>query len=492
MAAPATPELHPNQASDRSLLLSLAWSAGGDWGSQIFAWAAFLAVTRLLAPSDFGMVALVASFQPYLAYLAGFGIPRAVIALRDLTDDQIAQLNTAAPLLGVIGFTLSVLLAHPLALFFRTPGLAPLAIVSCTGLILNGIQSVSSALLSKAFRFRTLSLFNASSALVAAFSTLLLAYLGLGYWSLVLGNLTAGVMRTILVMGTRRQKYVVPRFNSLRRPLVFGSHVFVMLVALNSYQNLDDIMAGRMLGSSALGFYGMAWTLANVPLEKITSLLTTTIPSYLSAVQHDLPAVRRYVRGITGNLALATFPACIGLGIVAPEFVRVFLGRRWEPAIGPLEILSIYAAFRSIVALLPKVLTALGNPRFVMWIELASLVVLGGGFYLGSHWGITGIAWTWVVAYPWVVVPLYWKTFATIEMTVAEYFRALRPALEGTIGMVLSVECARYALSGTHNPIQRLAVQVGAGAVAYIGTLLILHRGRTLASFQLLKNFRNG
>jgi teichuronic acid exporter len=489
MAIEATPEVQSPKRTNPPLLHSLAWSASGDWISQIFSWAAFLIVTRLLAPSDFGMVALVASFQPYLAYVAGFGIPRAIVALRDLTEDQLAQLNTVGAIFGFAGFGMALLVAKPIAWFFRTPGLAPLMIVSCTSLISNGIQSVSGGLMGRNMRFRTLSIFNAASALVAAFSTLLLAWLGFGYWALVLGNLTAAFMRAILVMCTRPQTYAIPQLRSVREPLIFGGHVLVTLIALNSYQNLDNLTAGRMLGQTALGFYGMAWTLANVPLEKITSLITTVIPSYLSAVQHDLSAVRRYVSGVTGNLALLTFPACVGLGLVAHELIPLALGRRWEGSVAPLQILSIYAAFRSIVALLPKVLTALGNPRFVMWVELSSLVVLGTSFYIGSHWGITGIAWAWVVAYPWVAIPMYRKTLATIEMSPAEYFRSIRPAFDGTIAMALTVESLRYALSGSQHPILHLSLEIIAGIVSYAGTLLLLYRRRTLAFFQLAKSF---
>jgi len=489
MVNPATPEAPSSKKMDHSLIRSLAWSATGDWVSQIFSWASFLVVLRLLAPADFGLVALVASFQPFLAYVSGFGIPRAVVALRHLSDEQLAQLNTVGALLGLAGFGVATLTAKPIALFFKMPHLAPVIIVSCTSLISNGIQSVSNGLLGKNIRFRTLSMFNAACALIAAVVTLLLAWLRFGYWALILGNLTATFVRTVLAIRSRRQTYAIPHLHSIQEPLRFGWHVLVSLIALNSYQNLDNLTAGRMLGQTALGFYGMAWTLANVPLEKITSLITTVLPTYLAALRNDLPAVRRYVRGITGNLALLTFPACVGLGIIAPEFVPLVLGSKWQGAAAALEVLSIYGAFRSIVALLPKVLTALGNPRFVMWNDLASLLVLGTAFYIGSHWGITGIAWAWVAAYPLLVIPLFRKTFATIEMSVAEYIRSIRPALDGTIVMTLTVEYMRYALFGGQHSILKMALEIAVGVASYVGTLLLLHRERTLAFLQLAKGF---
>jgi PST family polysaccharide transporter len=482
------PEM-PTTKMDNSLIRSLAWSATGDWVSQIFTWGAFLVILRLLAPSDFGIVALVASFQPFLSYVSGFGIPRAVVTLRHLSDEQLAQLNTLGILLGLAGFGLAVLAAEPVALFFRMPHLAAVMVVSCLTLVTNGIQSVSNGLLAKNMRFRTLSLLNATSASIAAIVTLLLAWLHFGYWALVLGNLSAALVRTILVILSRGQTYAIPKLGMLQEPLKFGWHVLVSLIALNSYQNLDNLTAGRMLGQTALGFYGMAWSLANVPLEKITSLITTVIPTYLASLRNDLPAIRRYVRGITGNLSLVTFPACVGLGVVAPEFVPLVMGHKWIGAVPPLEILAIYAAFRSIVALLSKVLTALGNPRFVMWNDLASVVVLGTAFYIGSHWGVTGIAWAWVVAYPPLVIPMFRKTFLSIEMSVGEYFRCVVPALQGTIFMTVVVEGVRYALSRSERTSLKLLIEVVAGAASYIGILLLFHRKRAVAFLQLARTF---
>ena len=81
---------------DRSLAKSLAWRAAGDWSSQIFSWVSLLVVVRLLTPADFGIVGMAVILLPYLRYISEFGIPRAIITLRDLSEDQIAQGNDAA------------------------------------------------------------------------------------------------------------------------------------------------------------------------------------------------------------------------------------------------------------------------------------------------------------------------------------------------------------------------------------------------------------
>jgi O-antigen/teichoic acid export membrane protein len=475
---------------DQSLAHSLAWKAGADWLSQILSWTSFLIVVRLLTPADFGIMAMAAVMWSYLRYLGEFGIPQTIVTLRDITDDQLAQLNSVALLLGVASFGVGALLAYPLAAFFKTPQIVLVVWLTCAGLIPLGFRAVSEGLLSKDMRFRTLSLFDATRSIVSALVTLILAFFGWGYWSLVCGNLTGHLVRSVLVVAARPHRFAVPRLATLRGPLVFGWHVLVSVVASSAYEKLDNVTAGRMLGQAALGVYGMAWNLANVPLEKLTTLVTTTIPTYFAAVQNEPAALRRYLRTLTETLALATFPATIGLALVARDLIPFALGHKWDGVIVPLEILSVYVTFRSIVALLSKLLTAVGNPRFVMWDDLAALVILPTGFYLGSRWGTQGIAWGWVAAYPLVAAPLYWKTFRTIAMPVGEYFKALRPALDGTLAMALAVSLLKWTVLPKEPLLLRVVLEIATGCAAYIATLLLLHRERMMTFLELARKVR--
>jgi len=475
---------------DQSLAHSLAWRAGADWFSQVLSWSSFLIVVRLLTPADFGIAAMAMVLWAYLRYLGEFGIPQTVVTLRELDEDQLAQLNSVALLLGIGSFGLAATLAYPLAAFFKTPQLVPVVVVTCTGLVPLGFRCVSEGLLNKDMRYRTLSLLDATTSIIGAIATLLMAYFGLGYWSLVLGNLARYTVRSVLVVAARPHRFAMPRLHSLREPLAFGWHVLVSLLASSAYEKLDNVTAGRMLGQAALGIYGMAWNLANIPMEKLTTLVTTTIPTYFASVQTEPAALRRYLRTLTETLALTTFPATIGLALVARDLIPFALGHKWDGVVVPLEILAVYVTFRSIVALLGKLLTAVGNPRFVMWDDLAALIILPTGFYIGSHWGTQGIAWGWVAAYPLIALPLYWKTFKTIEMPVRDYIRALRPALHGTLAMVGTVSLLKWALLPGEPLWLRLVLEIAAGASAYLLTLLLLHRERMATFVRTARAFR--
>jgi teichuronic acid exporter len=475
---------------DRSLAHSLALRATTSWASQILSWASFLIVARLLAPSDFGIAAMALVIFPYLRYLGDIGIPTTVVTFRDMTDDQLSQLNTVGLAFALGCFGIAVAVAHPLSLFFRSPKLAVVTIVACTALLPQGFRSVSEGLLNRDMRFGLLSWIELIRSIIAALSTLVLAYLGYGYWALILGNVISTFVRCVMIIAARPRGFAIPRMASIGKELRFGWHVVVSYLAWSSYERLDNVTAGRVLGQGALGFYAMAWNLANAPMEKVTSLVTTIIPSYLAAMKHDMAALRRYLRTLTEGVALATFPATIGLALVSSELIPFALGARWRGAIVPLEVLAVYTSFRSIVSLLPKVLTSVGNARFVMWNDLRALIILPIAFFIGSRWGTGGIAFGWVLAYPLVALPLYWKTFNTIGMTAAEYIRGLRPAFDATIVMTVAVLFLKWKAPLGHSLLLRLVVEITVGAVAYVATLLLLHRERAMTLLQMVKGFR--
>lgn len=488
VASPQNPQTR--RQMDQSLASSLAWRAVADWSSQILTWASLLIVVRLLTPADFGIVGMAVVLLPYLRFVAEFGIIRTVVTFRNLTDDQLAQLNSVTALLSLACFGAACLLAKPLELFFRTPGLAPVIVVTCLIILPLGVRAASEGLLAKEMRFPLLSLYDAIRSIAAAIVTLAMAYFGFGYWALVWGNVVGVFLRCAMIIRVKPVPFARPVFKSIREPLRFGWHVSVSVIASNSYERLDNVTAGRFLGQTALGFYAMAWNLSYVPLEKVTSLVTTVVPSYFAAVQDDMPAIRRYLRTLTEALALATFPATIGLGLIAGELIPIALGKKWDGVILPLQVLTIYATVRSIVPLFGRVLTALGNARYVMWNDLIALVLLPVAFVVGSRWGVAGIAFGWVVGYPFIAIPLAVKTFRTIDMPFREYLQALRPALDGTIAMSLAVISLKYTLAHHVPMLVQLILEIAVGALVYCGTVYLLHKSRVMAFLQTARNFR--
>jgi teichuronic acid exporter len=475
---------------DRSLVKGVAWTGGVKWVSQVVAWASSLLVARLLSPEDYGLVGMAAVYMGFVSLLNEFGLGAAVVVQRKLTDEQVKQLNAFSVLLGLALFGISCALSMPLAVFFKTAHLRWVVMAMSTAFVVSSFQTIPNALLQRDLRFKTLAFIEGAQAIIQALSTLVFALIGMGYWTLVLGGLVGTVTLTLLVCAQRMQPFAWPRIRDIKHALNFSTDVVIGKVSWYVASNTDFLVAGRILGKVALGTYSFAWTLANIPLDRISALVNRVLPSIFSAVQSELASMRRYLLTITEGLALISFPIAFGCALVSDDLVLLLLGAKWSGVILPLRLLSAYAAFRSIYTFIPYVLFNSGHVRFWKWNSVVSAVVLPLSFYLGSYWGTGGIAGAWIVIHPLVALPSCWRAFKTIELPWLDYFRSIWPALSGSALMLAVVVAVKLLIVSSWSLPLRLGTEVLAGGSAYAFTLLAFHRARLASFYAVLRDVR--
>ncbi len=495
----STPNLPPtstesrskSESLDRSLLHGLAWTSGAKWGSQLLSWASTVIVARLLTPEDYGLVGMASIYLGLVTMLSEFGLGTTVLALRDLSEEQLAQLNGFALLFGLGSFALSCLAAWPLGTFFRSPELPAVVIVMSVTFIITSFRIVPGALLRRELRFRELAVIDTVSAMTLAVALIAFAYFGFRYWTLVIGGVLSTTLSTVQILRLRRLRVARPRASTLQHAMRFSGHILTSRLSWYAYSNADFVIAGRLLGKAALGVYDFAWTLANVPIEKITVLIGQVAFPIFAAVQHEPAELRRYLLRLTEGLALLTMPASVGMALVAPDFVSVFLGPRWSGAVRPLELLAIFVGFRSVIPLFAQILNVIRDSRFAMYTSLLSAVVMPVSFYfMGRRWGTPGLALAWMTVYPVLAFFQYWRVSRRIALSTSDYLRALWPAVSSTTVMSMAVWGTKTVI-GAHVPGPVvLGVQVGIGAVVYSVMCLTVHRRRLVAFVEVVRRQR--
>lgn len=480
---PATPTRprrrdHSRARLDGTLVHGLAWTGVIRWSSHILTWAATVMVARILAPEDFGLWAMAGVYFGVVNLLTEFGLGASVIMLRELTDEQIAQINAFALLMGGGALAVSFGMAWPLAAFFRSPQLVSVILVMAVVFPITAFRIVPAALLQKELRFKALALVDGARVLTQSLALVAFALLGLRYWALVLAALVSQSVWTALALGLRRHRFATPRLHAIRDAITFSVHVIVARLSWYLYSHADFMVAGRVLGQAQLGAYSMAWSLANVPIEKVSTLVNSVTPGFFSAVQKDRAGLQRYLLTLTEGIALIVFPVALGLALVADDFVAVVLGPQWEGAVVPLRLLAAYATVRAISPLLMPLLNAIGETRLFMWNNILGLVLLPPAFLIGSRWGTGGIAAAWLIVHPFLLLVLYTRTFRRIGLGPLRYFAALWPALSAALAMTGTVLATRALLPQAAPRTAHLAAEVGAGALAYVAVLLAFHRHR--------------
>lgn len=424
-------------------------------------------------------------------YVSQAGIGDAIIALRDLTEEQIAELNTMALILGAGLIGVSCGVAKPIAGFFSAPALMHVLMISSLIYAFSAFQVVPRALLQKELRFKLLAGIETARTFCQIVATVLFAWLHFRYWSLVIGYLVASATSSTLILYWRRHEFRLPRLEQMKRELRFSRQIILSRVAWYSYENADFGVAGRVLGSVPLGNYTVAWNISSAPLEKIANLVTGVTPAYFSAVQTDKSELRRYLLRLTEILSLVAVPASIGLALVADYVVKGLLGPKWMGVIGPLRLLGLFVAIRSLATFLPNLLTAIGDSAFVMWAMVGSAVTMPVAFLIGSRWGTSGIAGAWLVAYPVIIAPVYYRVFQKTVMRVGEYLKVLVPSVTGSVIMVAAVLGMRAVVPERTPAVLSLCLIVAVGALAYGGGLFVFYRDRIAHIVRAAKGILN-
>jgi PST family polysaccharide transporter len=475
---------------DRVLVRGIAWTWVIKWLAQCVSWASTIVVARVLVPSDYGLIGMATVYLGFVTTINEFGLGAAVVTQHALNENQRAQINTLAVLLGVAAFALSCGAAIPLARFFGAPEVRWIVTAMSVSLIISAFRTVPASLLEQDLRFKLLAGIEGVQVILQATSIVALALIGLGYWAIVVGGLVGATLSTGIVVIMRPQPFAWPRTDSIRDALTFSWHILVTRVSWYIQSNSDFLVAGRVLGPSALGAYTIGWTIASAPVDKITALIGRVTFPFFAAIQEDRAALGRYLLRLTEGLSLVTFSAGVGLAMVADDFVLTLLGAKWEPAIGPLRLLALLSAFRTILPLLPQVLNVTGESRFAMRISLLKCILLPIGFYFGSQWSIVGIAAVWLLVHPVTSIPMYQRVFPIIGLTAREYVGVLWPALGGVLVMISTVLMIRQIIPPNWSSPSRLVLAMVGGAAVYVVFILLFHRERLRAFYQVFLSLR--
>ena len=471
---------------DRSLVHGVAWNGVIKLLVQAAAWASTLVVARLLSPDDYGVVGMATFCLGLIELVTEFGIGITVATRIEMTALQLEQLNAVSILLGFAGVVV-ICLAAPLAgAFFHDARLPHVLMALSLTFLLSSLRSVPWGVLQRDLRFKRLAIYDGVQALALAGLSVILASLGFGYWTLVVAALASALITATLAIVRHPVAFRTPRLADLSGLLSFSGNIVAQRAAWYGYSNADFVVAGKMLGSGPLGSYTLAWNLSRIT-DKITGLVLQITPPVLAKVRDDREELRRYVIRISEAMSLTVLPLMVGLALVAPEFVPLVLGAKWQSMIFPLQVLSAYAPVNVVLPLFGQVLNVTGHERFGMRHNFLQIIVMPCLFAIGAYVaGVNGIALAWVIGHPFLAGRLGRYTLRSIELRPTQYFRrALAPSLLGCLCMAIAVVTVRAAWLDSVPGVARLLIEIGTGALAYVATLLVLFRER-LAGVRML------
>jgi O-antigen/teichoic acid export membrane protein len=273
------------------------------------------------------------------------------------------------------------------------------------------------------------------------------------------------------------------RLAGVRRFLAVGGAVMFGRMSWQIVYQADVIIGARRLGVTDIGAYSVAQQLATLPMQRIMGVLNQVALPAVARLQDEKERLRRRLLEGTRLLAAISVPVLWGISAVAPELVAAVLGEKWATAVFPLQVISLVVPLRMISATYATAGLGIGRAALDFRNNLVTAAVLPAAFFVGTYWGLEGLAASWLFAIPLIFALNFPRVGRALSTSVGDVARVVwRPALAGIVMYALVIG-ARYLLADSSD-ILRLVALTGAGAIGYLATLHTLDRriGRDLIS----------
>jgi len=457
---------------ERQAISGLKWTGAARFVSQTVSWVVTLIVVRLLAPADYGVMAVSAVIISIFSTAAELGLGASLVQAPTLDRAALARVAGLAILLNV-GLGAVVALAAPLAGLFFNEAILPRVIqVSSLHFVLAAVSIVPQALAYRNMNFR----WSASIELVAGLAsnvvTLLLALQGAGVWALVVGSLAGAAVRSALFMRGQNVRPVF-RLGGVGRHVTYGGALATSRLVGQVINQSDVLIAGRFLTPSAVGLYSVSLHLATLPMQRVMSIVNQVVFPTVARLQDDRPRLRERLLSGLRLLGFVSVPVMWGISAIAPELVELALGPTWQEAAYPLRVVSLLIPLRMVSGIIST--TIIGVGALDLWNTAINLLVLPICFLIGVQWGVNGLATAWAIALLVVLSMTIPRNCAKLEVPVLEVARTLRDPVVVGGAMYAMVTVGRMLLNGVANGY-KLPALIVIGAAVYVPGLSLLNR----------------
>lgn len=466
------------------ILHSLKWVASMRLIGQLFSWLVTLLVIRLLAPEDYGTLALAQLLIGLALLLNEIGLTPALIQARQAAVETIASVHGFVLLSNVLLYAIVYGLAPAFAHFYGADELVAVIRVLALQLLIGAFGAVPVALAKRDLAFKHISLIGFASTLFGSLASLVIALLDGGVWALVSATLVMGVVQSFgIIVITRFNVAPSLRIGGLRKLLTFGAWVSGSRMAWFFAQSADDLIIGKMFNNEILGHFNVAKNLAALPMNRIMEIINQVIFPMYSRLDGDAGRALNYCLKSMWLATLVLCPISWGLSSVVDVFIEVVLGEKWLPAAFALRVICLSIPLQALSFLLTPVIDALGRPDLGFRNSVARLIIFPAAVVAALPWGLDGICVSFVIARAITLLMFFRIANAVFPLTLKRVWQAVQaPVLAG--GAMYGAVTFALGYAGTlfTSPIL-LAAAIAGGALVYVVTLTVL-APHTFAEFK--------
>ena len=405
----------------------VGWSAVEKLSIQGVQFVLQIVLARLLLPSDYGIIAMLAIFIQISSVFIDSGFANALIQKQNCTNRDYTTVFYYNLAVSFLVYIILFSIAPIVASFYDIELLTSVMRVASLVVILNAFTIVQRTILVKQINFKSQTVVSFSSAVFSGIAGIVLAYTGFGVWALCAQSLLNSFLQIFFFF-----YYVswLPTLTfskeSFKELFGFGSKILVASIISTIYNNLYTIVIGKRFNSKELGHYSRAENFAFFPSSMIGSIISRVSYPVLSKIQNDDEKLKEAYRQIIRYSSFIIFPIMIGLSSLARPFVITVLGSRWEGCCEMLQILCFALMWDHLCSLNLNLLYVKGKSDLVLRLEIIKKVIAILILVVSIPFGIMAMCWGRVLNN---LVAFYLNTYYTRTLIGLSFWQQLHDVL---------------------------------------------------------------
>lgn len=427
-------------------------------------------LARLLAPADFGLMAVVVALTAFLQIFADFGVSFAIIHHQTISQAQLSSLYWLNVGSGIVLAVVIVLVSPWVAAYYLQPELEPLLALSAVTLVIGAVGQQIRVVAEKNMRFDMLAKVEVAGAITGILFAVGMALAGGGVYALVGGAMANVATLTVLFwlfLADGWRPMPVFRIREIRPFLKFGAYMIGdnLLNTVNS--QVDVLLGAKIVGAQSIGAYSVTKEFCLGVSRAFNPIITRVGTPVMAKAQSDGELMKTVYLQTMRMTASVNFPVYIAICVFAPEVVNIVFGRKWSDAVPLMRVFAAWALLRSTYNPVGSLLMAKGRSDLSFKWNLALLFVIPPVVWLGSSWGQSGLALASLFLLVAAFVPnWYFLVRPLCGASFAEYGRQFLSPLFASVSAAAVAFGAAWSFSGD---ITRLSVGALVGGLVYVG-----------------------
>ncbi|MEM1239561.1 MAG: MOP flippase family protein [Cyanobacteria bacterium P01_H01_bin.26] len=451
------------------------WSALEKWGAQLVSTAIFLLLARLLGAEAFGLVALANVFLAFMQIFLDQGFAQAIVQKDKLETEHLDTAFWTSVLMGALFVLLIFAGSGLVADFYQEPDLALIVRWMSISFLFSGLSSVQSAILQRNMQFKIFAVRSLVATVTCGVAGVGAALMGFGVWSLVVKEIVFGSTGALLLWSTSSWRPGF-RFSPKHFQELFSYGINIIGFNFLDFFNRrsDDLLIGYFLGTVALGYYSVAYRLLLIMIKLLTNVtIQVALPTF-SKLQKEPDRMRAAFYKVTRYTSLVSFPAFLGMAVLAPELIQTLFGEEWLPSVPVMRILALIGILQSVQYFAGTVLLAMNKPLWRLRVVFLITVCNIAGFFIAVRWGINAVAISYAIcvySFSPVFLILIKKL---INIDFKKYFLQYTTPLLSSLLMMAFILGAKRIFHDWNNPYAALATYISIGVFAYLCGVMTL------------------